>query len=125
MNFDKLKHNVSKDIKGKPFHVFWSSSAEKALQKRGKPLVVEMELKFACMVRLLVHFYDDVANDNVIKITDQISVFYNPVIGQSCDISEAKEGNKIQTLTEGPMAKRFPKKLGIDYNNGQWVGKFS
>ena len=125
MNIKNLPHHVSQQIKNKTFDVYWSNAAEAELQKRQQPLIVEMELKFACMVRMLVNFYDDVSDAEPISITDKLQVFYRPIIGQSCDISEAKSGFVMGELKTGPMADRFPKNLRIDFVKGEWVGKYS
>lgn len=125
MNFKRFPHSISRQVDGKPFQVFWSKSADKALQKLQQPLYVEMELKFACMVRMHVYFHDQLEDITPISITDKLAVFYRPVIGQSCDIGNGNNTVVMGDLTTGPMANRFPKKLGIDYVKGNWVGKFS
>ena len=125
MNVKHLPHHISQQINNKSFDVFWSDSAELELQKRHQPLIVEMELKFACMVRMLVNFYDEITDAEPIPVTDKLQVFYRPIIGQTCDISEAKSGIVMGELKTGPMANRFPKKLEIDFAKGKWVGKYS
>ncbi len=127
MKFEKFPHRISQQINDKPFQVYWSKSAERELQQRTQPLIVEMELKFACMVRMLVHFHSETDNPNLITINDHLQVFYYPVISQACDISEQKNTSnppEMVEITTGPMAGKFPKKLDIDFVKGEWVGSW-
>lgn len=129
MNYLKFPYQSTHSIDGKPFRVYWSKAANLALNERKTPLIVEMELKFACMVRMLVHFHDQIEGIEKTQINDKLSVFYRPVIGQSCDLNqthaETDGGMVMGTLTTGPMAKRFPKQLGIDFVRGEWLGEYS
>lgn len=125
MNFKRFPHHRSHTVKNRPFEVYWSSNAEKALQKRLTPLLVEMELKFACMVRMRVHFHENVEHRRSIRITDKLSVLYRPIAGQSCSLKEVTELHAPGELTTGPMANRFPKRLAIDYVRGTWLGQYS
>lgn len=127
MNHSKYTFQSNHTVQDKPFRVYWTKAADKALAKRKRPLIVEMELKFACMVRMLVHFHEQIEGVVKTEISDKLSVFYRPVIGQSCVVgdSPAKRSMSMGTLTDGPMAKRFPKQLGIDFVRGQWIGEYS
>jgi hypothetical protein len=125
MKFKDFPHHRLHTVKNKPFEVYWSSSAEKALQKRLAPLLVEMELKFACMVRMRVHFHENVEHKQSISITDKLSVLYRPVVGQSCSLKDSNELAGHGELTTGSMANRFPKRLAIDYVRGAWFGQYS
>ena len=127
MKFEKFPHHITKKVNDKSLQVFWSKSAEREFLQRSQPLIVEMELKCACMVRMLVHFHNETDNPNVITINDHLQVFYYPVIGQACDLSE--RGNvsnppEMVEITKGPMAGKYPKKLGIDFVKGEWIGSW-
>jgi hypothetical protein len=129
MKTSKYSYQSSHTVQEKPFRVYWTKAADKALQKRQQPLIVEMELKFACMVRMLVHFHDQIEDVVQTRISDKLSVFYRPVMGQRCTAGEPPDnidGNMAMgTLTTGPMARRFPKQLGINFVRGEWVGEYA
>lgn len=125
MKLKRFPHHCSHTVRNKPFEVYWSNKAEKELQKRLKPLLVEMELKFACMVRMCVYFHEDIEHSSSISITDKLSVLYRPVVGRSCSLKDSAELNAPGELTAGPMANRFPKQLVIDYVRGAWLGQYS
>ncbi len=125
MKFKHFPHHQSHTISNKPFEVYWSSRADKALNGRLTPLLVEMELKFACMVRKRVLFHEDIEHKRSISITDKLSVIYRPVVGQSCSLKDSTSRQDSGELTTGPMANRFPKRLAIDYTQGSWLGEYS
>ena len=86
-----------------------------------------MELKFACIVRMLVHFHDHIEDVVQTRISDKLSIFYRPVMGQSCATGDTPTDVNMTmgALTSGPMASRFPKQLGIDFVRGEWVGEYT
>jgi len=128
MKFNHLDCHSTIDVMDKPFNVYWSKAADNELKARKHSLIVEMQLKFACMVVKHVYFHNTVEGVETKSVTDQLKVFYRPLIGKSCDISDQENGREqkqvLTEVTEGPMAKRFPKKLGLDYVNGEWIGEY-
>ena len=48
-------------VKGKPLLVEWTRAADRELANRDRPLVIELELYFSCLVKKFVHFHDDAA----------------------------------------------------------------
>lgn len=125
MKFKRFPHHSIHIIKNKPFEIYWSKRAESEFQKRKTPLLVEMELKFACLVRMCVFFHENIEHKNTISISDKLSVLYRPVAGKSCSLGESSRQQAIGELTTGPMANRFPKRLGIDFVRGKWLGQYS
>jgi len=125
MKYQRFPHSTTINIKDRPFEVYWSKAAEQEFDQRTQPLLAEMELKFACMVRMRVHFHDDLEHPKAIDIFDKLRVIYRPVAGQSCSLSESLDGRQSGELIDGPMANRFPKRLGIDYVRGEWVGEYA
>ena len=124
MKYQQFPHSASVDIKDRSFEVCWSKAAELQFKQRDRPLLAEMELKFACMVRMRVHFHDDLEHPKAIDIHDKLRVIYRPVAGQSCSLSESLDKRESGELLDGPMANRFPKRLGIDFVRGEWVGEY-
>ena len=49
--FNPFHYKDSIDIRGKKMAIMYSRRAEKALQKRSKPLIAELQLYFTCVVQ--------------------------------------------------------------------------
>jgi len=124
MKLKKLTYHTVINVMDKPFNVYWSKTADNELKRRKAPLIVEMELKFACMVVKNVYFHDAIEVTNLWDVSAQLKVFYRPVLGQSCAIGEGKQEQVLTEITEGPMAERFPKKLKLDFVKEQWIGEY-
>jgi len=125
MNYLKFPYSETLTIKDRPFTVYWSKAAARALDQSNTGLLVEMELKFACMVRMRVLFHETIQHPNAVRISDKLSVIYRPVMGQSCSLEEAGTMAHKGEIKSGPMADRHPKQLGIDYVRGSWLGEYS
>ena len=119
---------MSKEIKinGKPLRVELSHAAKKAINKITKPLLVEMELYFSCLIRKKVHFYEDSrASEQAISVDDRLMVSFRPVMTRACGIDETDHG--VPAVTDFPIqnAEAFiPRWLHIDYIKGKWSGEF-
>ena len=115
----------------KSFHVEWTHNAELVLQHRKTPLKIEMSLYFSCMVIKMVTFYDEeelaVVNkkaDNFHHITDKISVWFHPMISQTCEVNDKLHQKPMIDVDLENLNYYHPKKLSIDFKNQQWEGNF-
>lgn len=106
-------------ISDKEIQVICSASADKALAQRSRPLIVEMELAFACFARKTVHFHEELPGCELAYVTDQLAVYAHAVIPDRCETSQAASGHHVD-------AGRFiPKRLWIDFKKGHWIGEYS
>lgn len=106
-------------ISGKDVEVICSANADKALARRSRPLIVEMELAFACFARKTVRFHEELPECELAYVTDQLAVYAHTVIPDRCETSQA--------AASGPHAETgryIPKRLWIDFKNGRWVGEY-
>lgn len=55
-------------VHGKPCCIKLSKAAQNALSRRKIPLVAEMEITLACMVRKIVRFHEDTSHSNLIGL---------------------------------------------------------
>lgn len=111
-------------IDNRPVKVHLSKRAEKALLRRDKPLFVEMELYFSCLIRKQVLFHDVQRQDNSVVVDDKLSVSFHPVMTSSCMISEA---DAEPAKSDFEMQRRdcfVPKWLKLDFKKGAWLGEF-
>jgi hypothetical protein len=101
-----------------------SKQAAKALQQRDKPLYVEMELYFSCLIRKQVHFHEVQRQANSVAVDDRLSVSFHPVVTSSCMVKDA-EAEPVKSDFEMQRRECFvPKWLSIEYKKGGWTGEF-
>ncbi|MHB1677030.1 MAG: hypothetical protein ACYCSS_05770 [Sulfuriferula sp.] len=113
------------EILGKEVRVEWSNAADKALNKLEKPLLVEMELLFSCLIRKAVRFRQDADPENFVFVTPRMKVRFRPVMTKVCLLSDIGEG--VTPLQDFPLKKPaafVPKQLFVDFRNGLWSGEF-
>lgn len=107
-------------ISDKDIELHCSARADKALAQRDQPLVMEIELAFACFVRKTVLFHDaPTRGKNVIEVNEKLALVITTIIPDVCDgVVESK------TLA-GPALRNFmPKWIRVDYAKGKWQGEY-
>lgn len=107
-------------ISGKDIEVHCSASADKALAQRDQPLLVEIELAFACFARKQVFFHDaPTGRKNVIDVNEKLALLITTIIPDTCDVViEAK------TTTRAALRNFMPKWVRVDYAKGKWHGEY-
>lgn len=113
-------------INGKPVAVEWTARAQRALESRPAPLMVELELYFSCLVKKFVHFREHPGSHTVAPVNDRLSLYFRPVMSTACSIETAERlGRQPETeITTASVRKIAPKRVWLDYRHGSWVGKF-
>lgn len=106
-------------ISGKDIEVICSASASKALAQRPRPLIVEMELAFACFARKTVRFHEQLLNRELAYVTEKLAIYAHVVIPDRCETRQATSGPHTET------GRYIPKRLWIDFKKGQWIGEYS
>ena len=114
------------EIEGRTVEVELSKAAHRALGQRAKPLVVEMELYFSCLIRKKVRFPETLSSPEDCQrlADDNLCIRFRPVMTRAC--GKDYEGDE-PPLTEFPIANPrpyVPHWLSIDYRGGQWQGEF-
>lgn len=111
-------------IDDRPVEVCLSPRAASALAARWRPLVAEMQLFFSCTIVKRVHFHD--GNDaGTVAVDDRLRVGFRPLIKQVCDKETLFAGGG--DITDFPIvdeARFIPKRLKLDYRQGEWRGTF-
>lgn len=113
-------------VNGKPMAVEWTRAAARQLVARPKPLVVELELYFSCLVKKFVHFHDAAPPRAVVEVSDKLHLFFHAVTSTACSIDVAERlGRQPETELETPIAHKLaPKRLRLDFNKGDWRAEF-
>jgi len=117
--FGKKNTRWEVDIRGKSMVIECSPNALKALDKRGAPLFVMIEIAMACFARKSVSFAETMNSGETIDVTDKLAISVQTVAPNFC---KTEPGATVSRDT--PTIKDFiPKWLRIDYHNGEWRGE--
>lgn len=107
------------DISGKEIEVICTASADKALARRDRPLVAEIELAFACFARKQVLFHDTPGGNNLIGVNEKLVLQITTIVPDVCDaVADAR------TPTKATLVNFMPKWVRIDYAKGKWAGEY-
>ena len=106
----------------KTLDVSLSRAAERALEARGRPLVVEMELLFSCLLRKRVHFGEAAADAT--PVDARLAVRFKPIMTRKCSVAEGGATPPSEAFPLDNPRPYVPNWLRIDYRRGAWVGTF-
>jgi hypothetical protein len=113
-------------IHGKPVGIEWSRAAQAALERRTRPLVVELELYFSCLVKKFVHFHDEAPAFEPVVVNDRLQIGFRVVTSQACSMDLAQRlGRQPEITLDNPVVRRLaPKRVRLDHRRGRWAGEF-
>lgn len=106
-------------ISGKQIEVFCSARADRALAERDLPLVVEIELAFACFARKQVHFHETSTSGNVIDVNGKFALQITTIVPGTCEVTTKAKG-----AASVAVRQFMPKWVRIDCVKGKWVGEY-
>ena len=117
------------EMLGKKITFEISDRAKRQLQDRKKPLFVEMELYFSCLLRKEIRIRETLREkldeEFAVQFSDVLHVSFRPVMTKSCSVSSC-QGEK-PPLSDFPIKKPWsyvPKWLKLDFKKGEWCGDF-
>lgn len=117
------------EMLGKKITFEISDRAKRQLQDRKKPLFVEMELYFSCLLRKEIRISETLREkldeEFAVQFSDILHVSFRPVMTKSCSVSSC-QGEK-PPLSDFPIKKPrsyVPKWLKLDFKKGEWCGDF-
>jgi hypothetical protein len=113
-------------INGKSVVLEWTRSADRALVERNRPLVVELELYFSCLVKKFVRFHDEPAGGAAVGVNDKLMLRFRSVTSTACTMEAAERlGRQPEIELDTAVSKRFaPRRIRLDYHGNQWQGEF-
>ena len=113
-------------INGKAVEVGWTQSAQRALSIRTRPLVVELELYFSCLVKKFVHFHEEVAGRPTVRVNDKLCLYFRSVTSTACAMEVAERlGRQPEIELDTAVTRRLaPKRVMLDYRDRRWHGDF-
>jgi hypothetical protein len=81
-----LKYRVN--LNGKRVSITVSESALKQLKKSTKPLLLEVELYFSCLIKKVCHFRESEDIDDYVMVIDGLYVHFRATMTNRCSIEE-------------------------------------
>lgn len=106
-------------------NVSWSDAAERVLEGRSAPLIVEMQLYFSCNIKKIVYFHDSFDEAGLVEVDDRLKVCFRPVKARVCDPAEFARSHPEDHRFDSPAAQKMgSKRLQLDYREDQWRGSF-
>ena len=112
-------------LHGSPLQVSWTRRAERMLCNREKPLIVEMQIYFSCVVKKRVLFHQQSELQST-PVTDKIAIMFRAVQATACDPLEFASGLPVQQeLTSQAARQMQPASVVIDYRKGKWAAEFT
>ena len=113
------------EMLGKPLELETTKAADKNLAKIDKPLCLEMELYFSCLIRKQVRVHEELTSPFLMDVSEKLKIGFRPVMTQSCSVSSC-EGD-APPLSDFPIEKPeryIPHWLKLDFKKGKWVSEF-
>ena len=106
----------------KSLEIRLTGAAQKALARRERPLVAEMELLFSCLLRKRVHFGE--SEEDSTPVNDRLAVRFKPIMTRRCSVAEGGASPPSERFPLDNPRPYVPHWLSIDYRRGEWVGNF-
>ncbi len=106
-------------VGGKALEVRWSPRAGRALAGRTQPLIVELELAFACFARKEVRFHDlsgDAREVGLVRVNDKLVLRVSTMVPGSCEPNATGEKAMVRNFV--------PRWVRIDHAKGNWIGEY-
>lgn len=121
------KRTASVVINGRNVLVEWTDAAARELARRPRPLVVELELYFSCLVKKFVHFREESGDRETVAASDKLHLYFRPVTSTGCsfEVAERLGRQPEMELHSEAVGKIAPKNVSIDFTRGAWQGHYS
>ena len=118
------RHSRSVLMGNRNLRVEWTDRANRVLQTRPQPLIIEMQLYFSCVVKKRVLFHDN-SNLDVTDVNNSMKIAFRSIQSAACDPEEFAKNYPVGRVLDSPVVtKMIPSRLSIDFHQGQWQGEF-
>ena len=113
-------------INGKPVTIEVTPAAARQLAERLRPLVVELELYFSCLVKKFVHFHDEAPQRATVRVGDKLQLYFRVVTSTACTMKLAERlGRQPETELDTVAARKLaPRCVRLDFAKGDWRAEF-
>jgi len=111
-------------INNNEVEIKWTNRANRELNKLSKPLIVELQLYFSCMVTKRIFFHKSTDFEKT-RVNNKLAIAFR--ILQSAYCEPAKLTKNILTkkvLTSKAALQMHPSLLQLDYYNSHWIAEY-
>ncbi len=120
-----FRHCQTVPINQREVEVNWTDRADRELRRLEQPLVVEMQLYFSCVVKKRVLFHHQSDQFDSVRVNDRIRMVFRSIASAVCNPEEfAASYPQGKNLSVGRAARMVPRRVEIDYRQGNWEGQF-
>lgn len=122
LGFRHRRSTARLQLNGKTVTVEWSRAAAAALARRPRPLIVELELYFSCLVKKFVHFHETSPGPGTVEVTDKLQLIFRSVTSTACSMDIAQRlGRQPEMTLDNPVVRKLaPQRVWLDHRNGTW-----
>lgn len=116
--------NTITHLHDRPVRVELTRAAARGCAQRNSPLLVEMELRFGCLVTKRASFLDAPNDSPGIEINPGLHLDFRATAASAC-LSDRNNGDPASTVRPIANIRPFiPNWCRIDYAGGQWSCEF-
>ncbi len=116
-----MKHQV--EINSKRVSVTLSQSALNRLNKTAKPLLIEVELYFSCLIKKVCHIREIENIDDYVRVMDGLYIHFRATMTNKCSI-EKFDKDKVADFPIVDQRPYIPKWVILDFSSNGWCGDF-
>ncbi len=118
------KHSETFTLNNKPLTIHWTERADIALTQRNRPLIVEMQLYFSCLVKMRVLFHETLELQ-AIQVSSSLMIVFRAVQATACDPVEFAMHYPVKQQFDNPAINNVsPSQLELDFCHETWQGRF-
>lgn len=125
--FPATPHAQTIQLKQRNMKISWSHAADRALSGLTRPLYVDLQLHFSCLVKKRVIFHSEPPQPNAagfVPVSDRLFVRFSPVTSVACSLEEGVGGQPVQPVETASVEKMIPRFVYLDFHRGHWRGKY-
>lgn len=111
------------NLNGKRVSITVSESALKQLKKTTKPLLLEVELYFSCLIKKVCHFRETENIDDHVMVMDGLYIHFRATMSNSCSIEEFDKDRPADFPIVNQMPY-IPNWVSLDFSRNNWSGDF-
>lgn len=100
-----------------------SDAALMRLRKKTKPLLIEIELHFSCLIKKVCHFRETDNIDDYVRLIDGLYIHFRATMTNQCPI----DGFEKDNIADFPIVNQkayIPKWVSVDFFGNKWNGEF-
>jgi len=115
--------NYKVELNGKQVFLTVSEAALQRLSNMTKPLLIEVELYFSCLIKKVCHFRETENIDDDVRVMDGLYIHFRATMTNKCAIDEFDKDNAADfpIVNQKPY---IPKWVNVDFSANQWAGEF-